>query len=226
MVGFADDVGLMVNARTTKMLEVVANESHRRASKWLRESGLDLAVQKTEAVLITDKRRFQPPILTLDGQNLTLGKSLRYLGVQLDNSLRYTEHVNIVSKKAATVAAALARLMPNIDGPCELKRRLLNSVVHSKILYGAEIWVEATEKVGARQRLVAVQRCSAIRTISAYRTVSENAALVLASTPPIDLLARERSEVYVETHQNDTTLITNEAKIVAKENARERLLER
>ena len=34
-------------------------------------------------------------------------------------------------------------LMPNIGGPRKMKRRLLNSVVHSKISYASPIWVEA-----------------------------------------------------------------------------------
>ena len=146
--------------------------------------------------------------------------------MQIDSKLRFTQHVNIVSNKAAATVAALARLMPNVEGPSELKRRLLNSVIHSKILYGAEVWVDATEKVGARQRLIPVQRRSALRTISAYRTVSENAALVIASTPPIDLLARERSEVYQEIHQNGLLLVKEATRMAAKEKARQRLLTR
>lgn len=226
MIGFADDVAMVATARTTHLLEIVANESLRPASSWLKESGLEPAVHKTEAVLITDKREFIAPWLMLDGQDLTWQKPIRYLGVQTDSGLRFTQHVNIVSDKAAAVAVALARLMPNVEGPSKLKRRLLNSVAHSKILYGAEVWADATENVGARQRLISVQRRSAIRTISAYRTVSANADLVLASTPPIDLLARERSEIYQEIHQNGSFLITEATRMAAIENARLRLLTR
>lgn len=35
MIGFEDDVGLVVTAKLTKLLEVVANESLRRANKWM-----------------------------------------------------------------------------------------------------------------------------------------------------------------------------------------------
>ena len=50
-----------MTARTTQLLEIVANESLRRASRWLKESGLELAVHKTEAVLIIDRREFKTP---------------------------------------------------------------------------------------------------------------------------------------------------------------------
>lgn len=221
LVGFADDVGVVVTARSTKILEVVANECLRRTSRWLKANGLKIAAHKTEAILITDRRLFTPPTLVLEGQVVHWAKSLRYLGVQLDSGLRYTEHVNKTAEKAATTAAALARLMPNIGGPRELKRKLLNSVVHSKILYASEVWAEATNRVGARQRLAAVQRRSALRVISGYRTVSAEATLVLASTPPIDLLVCERREIYEELKCDSET-----QKVESKKRARERLMDK
>ena len=48
-------------------LEIKANDCLNRANFWMQENGLQLAVQKTEAVLITDKRAFVPPELELDG---------------------------------------------------------------------------------------------------------------------------------------------------------------
>lgn len=81
-VGFCDDVGMVVISRTTQTLEVVANESLRRASKWLSENGLTLATNKTEAVLITDKGIFTTPSIAIEGEVIQWQKSLRYLGAQ------------------------------------------------------------------------------------------------------------------------------------------------
>ncbi|XP_077301538.1 uncharacterized protein LOC143922190 [Arctopsyche grandis] len=44
--------------------------------------------------------------------------------------------------------------------------------------------------------MAGVQRRSALRVVSAYRTVSEDAALVLAGTPPVNLLAVERKATH------------------------------
>lgn len=126
------------------------NESLRHASKWLEENRLKLAIHKTEAVLVTDKRLFTPPNIVLQGEIISWIKDVRYLGVQIDRGLRYVAHVIKTTEKAAATAAALARLMPNTRGPREEKRRLLNSVIHAKILYGAEIWGDVVDKVGAK----------------------------------------------------------------------------
>lgn len=226
IVGFADDVAVVVTARTTGTLEISANESLRRTSKWLSENGLQLAVHKTEAVLVTDKRLFAPPNLALAGERIPWKRDARYLGVQVDSGLRYVEHVIRATEKAATTAAALARLMPNVRGPREGKRRLLNSVVHAKVLYGAEIWAKAVDKVAAKRRLAAVQRRSALRVISAYRTVSEEAALVLASTPPIDLLIKEKQEVYEDLREYRNRHEREQEKANVRNRARQRLMAR
>jgi len=44
---------------------------------------------------------------------------LHYLGVSMDQRFTLTKYLEIVSKKPSCSAAALARLMPNIRGPCQ-----------------------------------------------------------------------------------------------------------
>ena len=86
----------------------------------------------------------------------------------------------------------MARLMPNIGGPREAKRRLVSSVVPSKLLYAAPVWANALQNHTIQRKLFSAQRLVALRIVSAYRTVSTSAVLALANVPPIDLLAEER----------------------------------
>ena len=67
------------------------------------------------------------------------------------------------------------------------------SVMTSILLYGAEIWAKALEIEKYRKRMAAVQRRGALRVSCAYRTVSEAAVLVIAGTPPIDLLKNAKT---------------------------------
>jgi len=55
------------------------------------------------------------------------------LGIILDTRLSFEKLVEMVAKKAPTLAMAPAvvRLMPNISGPSQMKRRLISSVVES-----------------------------------------------------------------------------------------------
>ena len=58
----------------------------------------------------------------------------------MDRRLSFGEHPKIAANKTIQCGAKLARLMPNIDGPREAKRRLVASVVYSKLLYAAPVW--------------------------------------------------------------------------------------
>lgn len=200
LVGFADDVAIVVTARSAEILEIVANDSLQRTRRWLESAGLEMASQKTEATLITSRRAFVKPGLQLGTMHIPWSKSIRYLGVQLDR-LSFATHLIRTAEKAAACAASMARLMPNIGGPSDAERRLLISAVCAKVLYAAPIWADAM-KQGPARKLGSVLRISAIRIVSAYRTVSESAILVLAGMPPVDLMAKERKEIHEEMREN------------------------
>ena len=157
---------------------------------------LKMAPEKTEALLVTDRRSFEYPKIVLGEHEIKWKKSIKYLSVQLDRRLSIGEHVQIATAKAIQCGASLTRLMLNIGGPREAKRRLVASVVNSKLLYAAPVWTSALNNHAIQKKLFSVQRGVVLSILSAYRTVSTSAVLVLASAPPIDLLTEERKETF------------------------------
>lgn len=76
------------------------------------------------------------------------------------------------------------------------KRRLLATVVTSRLLYAAPVWAARASKYGVNDAALGrAQRLAALRITHCYRTVSTAAALFLAEMPPADLLAVERETV-------------------------------
>ena len=188
-----------------------------------------MAPEKTDALLVTDRRSFQYPRIALGEHVIEWKKSIKYLGVQLDRRLSFGEHLQIATAKAIQCGAALTRLMPNIGGPREAKRRLVASVVNSKLLYAAPIWTNALNNHAILKKLFSAQRGVVMRIVSAYRTVSTSAVLVLASVPPIDLLAEERRETFQL--RKELTSLTNlqeiaRAKEAIRKDGRRRLVEK
>ena len=188
-----------------------------------------MALEKTEALLVTDRISFYLPRIVLGKLEVQWSRSLKYLGVQLDQRLSFGEHLRIATAKAIGCEANMARLMPNIDGPREAKRRLVASVVHSKLLYAAPVWASAIKSHAILKKLSSAQRGVALRVISAYRSVSTSAVLVLASVPPIDLLTREKQETFQlrrELSCNDNEQEYARAKVAVRKEARSRLVTR
>lgn len=67
-------------------------------------------------------------------------KSVKYLGIWLDEFLNFKENIARMKKKAQTKVTALARGMPNTEGPLFEKRRLA-VVAKSTIIYRAYIYI-------------------------------------------------------------------------------------
>ena len=125
----------------------------------------------------------------------------------MDRRLSFGKHLQVATAKVIQCGAALTRLMPNIGGPREAKRRLVVSMVNSKLLYAALVWTSALNNHAIQKKLFSTQRGVVLRIVSAYRTVSTSAALVLASVPQIDLLTEEKKETF---HlRKELTCLTN-----------------
>lgn len=196
VVGFADDIAVVVVAKHKEEVTEIAEEAIRIIHEWLTEASLELASHKTEVILISSRKKMEEITLTVDGHEIASQPTIKYLGITIDERLKFKQHLETVSDKAAKVGAALSRLMPNVGGPTQKRRLLLASVTTSIMLYGAPIWADAMLVQSYARKLTTVYRRSALRVASAYRTVSDDAVCIIAGMPPIDLLAVERKKVF------------------------------
>ena len=199
MVAFADDVALIVVAKSIEEIQHLGDEAIEVVARWLTDHELSLAAEKTEAMLISRPKKRKCVTFTVDDKKIRTVDSIKYLGVPIDARLSFKDHLLNAGVKAAGVARALAGIMPNIGRPKQPQRALLSTVVTSVILYGAPIWAEAMSShtsYGATSRRV--YRVAVLRVARAYRTVSDIALSVIAGLPPVDLLATERAIKYRE----------------------------
>ncbi|XP_030768191.1 uncharacterized protein LOC115891768 [Sitophilus oryzae] len=134
----------------------VANAGLQRVANWIERKGLKLAPSRTEAVLLTTKRKLSHISFKLLDTTIAPKNAIRYFGVWLDSKLTFGEHINQVIRKAERTLTALCRLMPNIRGPLASKRRILACVAHSQLLYATPVWHYAISKGYIRQKLNAI----------------------------------------------------------------------
>ncbi|XP_070142286.1 uncharacterized protein [Drosophila kikkawai] len=80
-IGFADDVALVVVAKELAEAESMANSAIRAVESWLAVAGLELASHKTEAVLISSRKRVETAEIRVGGLPITSQRAIRYLGV-------------------------------------------------------------------------------------------------------------------------------------------------
>lgn len=190
-LAYADDLVILVTAMTPGILERTANDALQAVSQWMSEHKLELAPDKTEAMLLGLKRCKQLNI-RLGQHPVKISAHCRYLGVHLDRGLTGRAHTEKVTVKASKVINQILRIMPRLRGASEQKRRLLCSVADAIVTYAAPCWAEEALKYKAnRNTLKKCQRRLAIGITRAYRTIPTEAALVLASYLPWDLRLEE-----------------------------------
>ena len=176
IIGYADDIAVTVVAKTTDEIISRSEEIISIAKNWLESVGLQLAEHKTEAVLLSSRKKVETITIKIGDHFITSKPNIKYLGVTLDHRLNFRDHLTNAANKAKKVGVHLARLMPNIGGPRQRSRRLIASVCNSIMLYVAPIWHQAFNCVSYIGECKSAYRISSLRVCSAYRTVSYDAS--------------------------------------------------
>lgn len=195
-IAFADDLALVVGARNEDVLMNNANKCLSVIGAWMEKHKLNLAPEKTEAVLVRGGRARDHVSFILEGARIQPKKSIKYLGITINNRGTFGQHIVNATARAESKLASLIRVMPNVGGPSSAKRAVLCGAVHSILLYGAPIWKDELSVQKHKNLLIRSQRNILLRVASAYRTVSANALQVITGVLPVDLMVRERAYLH------------------------------
>ncbi|KAL7307243.1 hypothetical protein TKK_0000964 [Trichogramma kaykai] len=171
---FADDITVVAVAKHLWQIEHDLNAAILQVRGALQALSLQTADHKTEALLITSRKKEETITITL----------------------KFDHHLQTVSAKAASVIGALTRIMPNSGGPRSSRRKLYAHFVDSILLYGAPIWSTPAQKRAYIRQAESAHRRACLRVIGGRPHVSYEATYVLAGIPPLVLLADERARLY------------------------------
>ena len=112
-----------------------------RTKTWLDSHGLDLAMNKTELLLITG-RRIPLQEMSIGNEPIRTKSCVRYLGIRLDPRLTFMYQIPYSASKTQKIVKQLSNLMANIGGPLPARRRLVmevaNNIMETK--FGAKNW--------------------------------------------------------------------------------------
>jgi len=213
---------MLVTGETFEEAREKASMMAERILDKIRELKLQVAIEKTEVVAFY-KQRYRPPkepSIQIGRISIPIKTSFKYLGIIIDSKLTFNEHFQYIERKITKVTRALCRILPNLRGPHETKRRLYANIIQSIVMYGAPVWSDKLEKSKTSQRLLTkVQRTVAIKIIAGYRTISYDAATALARTPPWTLVAEKYNRIYIREQEakNNDTWTTDIAKRIKRE---------
>lgn len=195
----ADDTHLVTVRDSIEQLEAAPNQALTTISGFIEEVELRLAVQKTEAVLFTTRRKYKKLSFELSGVKVeVLPDIIKYLDIWFDKKLSFRENLRQAAQKADWVMGRLNILLSNVGEPLEKKRRLLANVAMYVALYGARVCASAEAITYRRVEMEQVQRKLKLIRISGYRIISFP-AVPLAGIFPLKIEIAEIAESYKAT---------------------------
>jgi len=143
VVGYADDVLLMVEGNVASVMGQIMQGALDKVSVWARDNGLTFNPTKTQVTLFGRAKRGgqKPPKLLLDGTALSFGSTIRYLGVAINKRLCWTQHIkerirkcNFLLHRIKTVVARDWGVTP------ERLLWIYNAIIKPKLTYGCHVW--------------------------------------------------------------------------------------
>jgi hypothetical protein len=174
--------------------------------QWAADHNCEFSLEKFQLLDLTRRREAHPglpgrtrpvhrPDLKLRGHTIKAAPSAKFLGVIIDQELRWKEQGAAMVAKGQAWVAQIQRIVRVTTGiPPRLVRRLYLSVAIPKMLHAADIsLLTGSKKSGAGSaavvaRLTMIQRKAAIAITGAMRTTATDVLNAHANLLPVPLM--------------------------------------
>lgn len=152
---FADDTVVLSSDTcikdATRQLQLILNST----LNWFNTWNLKINEDKTIQVIYTNKTKYSPEPLFINGKQLQIEKSAKYLGMHIDNKLTWKQHITSKRNQLKLKLSQLYWLLGK-DSKLSMNNKLLvyKAIIKPIWTYGVELWGTAsTSNIQPIQRL-------------------------------------------------------------------------
>ena len=138
---FADDTSCIVSSSDTVLLSDKTHDVVGSMLDWCNENSLKLNTDKTSLILFKNADS-EPLNVTMNGQSIDRARSVKFLGIILDQSLVWTEQVNDIICKMNSAAYAVRLLSHQVSRP--VLRTFYMASVQSILSYSIMFWYRSS----------------------------------------------------------------------------------
>ena len=136
---FADDTTICFSNSDLSELTSICNSELEKFHSWTRSNKLTLNVSKTNCMLVSNRAEVTncPPVI-LDNSPLQFKSSVKFLGVIIDNKLKFKEHIKTIKNKLSKNIGILSKVKYFV--PHETLRNLYFSFLYPYLNYCVVVW--------------------------------------------------------------------------------------
>ena len=144
---YADDTVIYYSHKNLKEVENVLNKELNSLEAWMNNNNLKINYDKTVCMLLGTHNMLKKQALLnikINEQQLSQVKSFKYLGVHVDEKLKWDVHIEQTRNKLSKMVNYLGRLRQFVN-MSELKL-IYNSIILPHFDYGDVVWQSASSK--------------------------------------------------------------------------------
>ena len=194
VIGYADDILLYVKGSTPETLIQLLQPRLDEAVDWGKKNGLSFNPVKTNVVFFTKKRRTTVSGLArlrMGGRALEYTNSMKYLGVELQQSLTWTNHVTARVNKCKYLLTKCRTIINRCWGLTPSRMEwVYKAIIRPKMTYGALVWANHLTK-GLQDRIQQVQRLAMLAMTHPLRSTPTLGLEVMLGWIPLHLHSKE-----------------------------------
>ena len=169
---YADDTALYYSANDIENVMNVLSREMMCVGEWLRANKLTLNISKTKFIIFGSPHRLRnlPDIkLQLYGKEIERVDCMKYLGVLLDSSLSFEQHIDYLSDKASQKLGAIRKVRDLLDVSTTLT--LYKSLVLPHFDYCDTVYMTSSLKNLNKLQLIQNSACRTILLANRYTSV-------------------------------------------------------
>ena len=140
---YADDSVFTLSHKNANTLQTKLNAELPKLNHWLKLNRLSLNLRKTKYLYFSKSNK--NIAIQIDGSDILQTKCIKYLGVHLDDKLKWHKHVEYVEAKLSAATGAFSKLCKYL--PSNTLTPVYYSLVYSHLQYAIICWGNTSKKV-------------------------------------------------------------------------------
>lgn len=164
---YADDTAIVVRQKSGEEAQKTVDELMPRLSRWFAANYLTLNTKKSFSQNYSNTSQFKVKVC-IDGCDIAESKEVRYLGVMIDASMKFTSHINLTANTISRNIGIISRIRYFIDE--KIAYLLYNSMILPHLNYCCLIW--GVNYASQLQRLIILQKRAVRLIIQIYPPMS------------------------------------------------------
>ena len=147
---YADDTTLYILGKNVKCLEAKMQRDLNLLSRWLQSNSLLLNIKKTKFMIISKCATIlvDPVSLTVDSDHIEQVSDFKFLGLHIDQQLKFDVHCNALHSKLQKIAFLMGKLKSFL--PLRILKYVYFAHFYSRLTYGIRIWGNSASKNGIK----------------------------------------------------------------------------